>query len=83
MASKKSAAADSTATDPAIAALGYEDAMRELERLVASIERGDVGLEESLASYRKGEQLLRHCKALLDKAELSVRELSLTEAEQA
>lgn len=73
----------STAIDPAIAALGYEDAMRELERLVESIERGDVGLEQSLASYRRGEQLLRHLKALLDRAELTVRELSLGEAEQA
>jgi|LauGreDrversion4_2_1035121.scaffolds.fasta_scaffold441168_2 exodeoxyribonuclease VII small subunit len=73
----------STATDPAIAALGYEDAVRELEQLVESIERGDIGLAESLAAYRKGEQLLRHCKGLLDKAELTVRELSLADAEQA
>ncbi|MEY5031317.1 MAG: hypothetical protein RL354_348 [Planctomycetota bacterium] len=85
---KKSTATDlspsaSTATDPAIAALGYEEAVRELEQLVESIERGDIGLAESLAAYRKGEQLLRHCKALLDKAELTVRELSLAEAEQA
>jgi exonuclease VII small subunit len=40
----------STATDPAIAALGYEDAVRELEQLVESIERGDIGLAESLAA---------------------------------
>lgn len=77
-----SEATDKSETDPAIAALGYEDALRELERLVESIERGDVGLEASLAAYRKGEQLLRHCKSLLDKAELTVRELSLAEAEQ-
>jgi len=42
-----------------------------------------VGLEASLAAYRKGEQLLRHCKGLLDRAELSVREMTLAEAEQA
>ena len=57
--------------------------MRELETLVESIERGDVSLEASLAAYRKGEQLLRHCKGLLDRAELSVREMTLAEAEQA
>ena len=84
MATKKNAASnDASATiDPAIASLGYEDATRELERLVESIERGDVGLEATLASYRKGEQLLRHCKGLLDRAELTVRELSLADAEQ-
>lgn len=83
MATKKNPASSDASVDPAIASLGYEDAMRELERLVESIERGDVGLEQSLASYRKGEQLLRHCKGLLDRAELTVRELSLGEAEQA
>lgn len=83
MAKKPAAeATDKSETDSAIAALGYEDALRELERLVESIERGDVGLEASLSAYRKGEQLLRHCKSLLDKAELTVRELSLAEAEQ-
>ena len=68
--------------DPAIAALDYEQAVRELEALVESIEQGDIGLEASLASYRRGEQLLRHCKALLDTAETTVREMSLGELEQ-
>jgi exodeoxyribonuclease VII small subunit len=79
---KKSTTDASAAQDPTIAALGYEEAVVELERLVESIERGDVGLAESLAAYRRGEQLLRHCKSLLDKAELTVRELSLADAEQ-
>jgi exodeoxyribonuclease VII small subunit len=84
---KKPASTDSNPTaelssDPSIARLGYEDAIRELEHLVESIERGDVGLEASLAAYKKGEQLLRHCKGLLDRAELTVREMSLAEAEQ-
>jgi exodeoxyribonuclease VII small subunit len=84
---KKPASTDSNSaaeltSDPSIARLGYEDAIRELEQLVESIERGDVGLEASLAAYKKGEQLLRHCKGLLDRAELTVREMSLAEAEQ-
>ena len=86
---KKPASTDSTPSstasaglDPAIAALGYEEAVQQLERLVESIESGDVSLEASLAAYTKGEQLLRHCKGLLDRAELSVRELSLADAEQ-
>lgn len=68
--------------DPEIAAMNYETAVEELEGLVESIERGDVGLEASLAAYRRGEQLLRHCRALLDRAELTVRELPLAELEQ-
>lgn len=80
---KKSTPDAASPQDPTIASLGYEDAVVELERLVESIERGDVGLAESLAAYKRGEQLLRHCKSLLDKAELTVRELSLADAEQA
>lgn len=68
--------------DPAIAGMTYEQAVKALEELVGSIEQGEVGLEESLASYRRGEQLLRHCKALLDRAETTVRQLSLGEVEQ-
>jgi len=84
---KKPASTDSTSNasanlDPAIAALGYEEAVQQLERLVESIESGDVSHEASLDASKKGEQLLRHCKGLLDRAELSVRELSLAEAEQ-
>ncbi len=70
------------AVDPAIAGLSYEDAIKQLEQLVGSIERGDVGLEESLKSYHRGEQLLRHCKQLLDRAEMTVREMSLSELER-
>jgi exodeoxyribonuclease VII small subunit len=68
--------------DPAIAALSYEVAVNELESLVASVEQGEVGLEKSLALYRRGEQLVRHCKALLDKAETTVRTLSVGEFER-
>ncbi|MBI1302527.1 MAG: exodeoxyribonuclease VII small subunit [Phycisphaera sp.] len=68
--------------DPEIARLGYEEAVAQLETLVASMEEGEIGLEQSLASYRRGEQLVRHVKALLDKAEVTVRQLSLSEAEQ-
>jgi exodeoxyribonuclease VII small subunit len=73
---------DAAAIDPSIAELSYEDAMKELETLVEHIERGDVGLEASLASYRRGEQLLRHLKGLLDRAETTVRTMSLAEAER-
>jgi len=74
--------AGTAGADPGIAALSYEDAMAQLEALVERIEQGEVGLEESLASYRRGEQLLRHLKGLLDRAETTVRDLSLAEVER-
>lgn len=67
--------------DADIARLSYEEAVAELEQLVEGVEAGDIGLEASLASFRRGQQLLHHCRTLLDKAELSVRNLSLADAE--
>jgi exodeoxyribonuclease VII small subunit len=82
--SEGAAGAESTGAgvDPAIASMTYEQAVKALEELVSAIEQGEVGLEESLASYRRGEQLVRHCKALLDRAETTVRQLSVAEVEQ-
>lgn len=87
MSKKKDGTGDSSVdaaagVDLTIAQLSYEDAMKELEDLVERIEQGDVGLEASLASYRRGEQLLRHLKGLLDRAETTVRTMSLAEAER-
>lgn len=82
MAKKKTTSAEQgPAIDADIQALGYEEAVENLQKLVESIEHGEVGLEESLKLYRRGEMLLRHCRALLDKAELTVQQMSLAEAE--
>jgi exodeoxyribonuclease VII small subunit len=81
-AAQQASDAASGAVDPDIAALSYEDGIAELERLVEGIESNDIGLEASLAAYRRGQQLVQHCRGLLDKAELSVKQLSLADAEQ-
>jgi exodeoxyribonuclease VII small subunit len=47
--------------------LSYEDAIVELEALVQRMEGGSLSLEESLAAYRRGAELVAHCrKALAD-----------------
>ena len=51
----------------------YEQALAELEALVQAMEAGKLGLEESLATYRRGTELLRHCRQSLDSAEQQVR----------
>lgn len=87
MAKKPTGTSDSpaptaAAQDPALERLGYEEAVKELEALVESIEQGDVSLEASLQAYRRGEHLVRHCRRLLDAAESTVRETSVGELEQ-
>jgi exodeoxyribonuclease VII small subunit len=55
-----------------IAALPFEEAMRQLEQIVQRLERGDVPLEESISIYERGNQLRKQCETLLKQAELKV-----------
>ena len=50
----------------------FEQALSQLERIVASLERGEPELTRALAKYEKGVQLLTQCHRLLDQAEQSV-----------
>lgn len=60
-----------TGTPPA----SYEAAMAELEALVASMESGALPLEESLAAYRRGAELVRYCQQMLERVEQQVKVL--------
>lgn len=51
----------------------FEDALTELESLVEAMEKGDLSLEESLASFEQGVLLTRQCQKALDDAEQKVR----------
>lgn len=53
----------------------YEDALSELERLVAAMEGSQLPLDELLASYRRGAQLLDFCRARLQAVEQQVKVL--------
>lgn len=55
-----------------VADLGYEEARQELVELVARLEGGQAGLEESMQLWQRGEALAAHCEAWLDKAEASL-----------
>lgn len=50
----------------------FEESIKELEKIVAGLERGDVGLEESLELFEKGIKLSKECNEMLDKAEKKV-----------
>ena len=56
--------------------LDFEDALRRLEDVVDTLERGEPGLSEALAKYEEGVRLLARCQGLLDRAERSVALLS-------
>jgi exodeoxyribonuclease VII small subunit len=61
---------------PDVDQLSYEQALAELETIVASLESSKLSLEETMAQFERGQQLIKHCVGLLDKAELRVKQLS-------
>ena len=55
---------------------GFEEALKELEQILAEIEGGEVGLEESLVKYERGNFLIRYCRGVLNGAEKQIELLS-------
>jgi exodeoxyribonuclease VII small subunit len=53
----------------------FESLFSELEATVAKLEAGDLSLDESLALFQRGMDLSKKCGALLDQAELRIKEL--------
>ena len=53
----------------------FETALAELEALVHSMEDGKLELEASIAAYRRGMALMKHCQAQLADAEQQIRVL--------
>lgn len=60
--------------------LPFEDALKELERIVARLESGDASLQEAIDLYERGDQLRRHCAARLDAAQARIEAIR-TDAE--
>ncbi|MEW8027540.1 MAG: exodeoxyribonuclease VII small subunit [Candidatus Thiodiazotropha sp.] len=54
----------------------FEEAMKELEGLIESLEQGDLSLEESLKSFERGVALTRICQSSLQEAEQKIRILN-------
>ena len=58
----------------------FEDLQRELEEIVARLERGDVPVDEAIALFRRGEEVYKACVERLQSAELRIEELAPPEA---
>jgi len=52
-----------------------ETALAELEKIVSSMEEGELPLERSLAAYKRGAELLKYCQAALQDAQQQVKVL--------
>lgn len=56
-----------------VAAMSFEDALAELERIVKSLEGGQQKLEDAIGAYERGAALRTHCEAKLAEADARVQ----------
>jgi len=60
---------------PDITTLSFEQALAELERIVAQLESGQAPLEQSIEMYERGAALKAHCEKRLEAARLRVEKI--------
>ena len=53
----------------------FEEMLQRLDIIVRALEKGDVPLEQSLALYTEGAELIRKCTERLNEAEQTVMKL--------
>ena len=51
----------------------FEEALQRLEEIVTAMERGEVGIEESIAQYEEATRLAQLCRQVLDRAEQQIK----------
>lgn len=53
----------------------FEEALRRLDEIVAAMEAGEIGIEESIEQYEEAMRIAKHCREVLDQAELRIRQI--------
>ncbi len=61
-----------------IAALSFEDALAELEKLVKQLEDGKARLDDAVKAYERGAFLKRHCETKLRDAQAKIEQISVS-----
>lgn len=70
---KTESAAPQSAPEPS-----FDQRIERLEAIVAELEQGKIGLEDAIARYQEGTELVRRCRELLDSYQRRVEELTET-----
>ncbi len=65
-----------TKTPPEIQTMDFETAFTALQENLGRLEGEDLPLEQALEAYEHGQALAKHCAAILEKAELKIRQLA-------
>ena len=60
--------------------LEFEEAMEMLNEIIQGLESGGVRLSQSVEKFEIGAELAKHCKKLLDDAELRINAIKINKA---
>ena len=63
--------------DRPIEELSFEEALKDLERIVAQLESGETPLADAIALYERGNQLRKRCADRLDAAQARIEAIRL------
>ena len=63
-------------TEKPVEEMTYEEAVKELEGTIQSLEGNSGTLEDMIRLFERGQVLGKHCLNLLDKAELRIQTLA-------
>ncbi len=70
---------ETTSPIPAdIAALGFEEALAELEKLVKQLEDGKAKLDDAIKAYERGALLKKHCESKLREAQAKIEQITVS-----
>jgi exodeoxyribonuclease VII small subunit len=60
----------------AVEQLSFEDALRRLEEIVRTLEKGEAPLDRSIELYQEGDRLRRHCEGRLRDAQARIDQIA-------
>lgn len=60
-----------------IATMSFEDALKELEDIVKSLEQGKAKLDDAIAAYERGAKLKKHCEDKLREAKMKIDKIEI------
>ena len=56
--------------------LSFEDALKRLEEIVRTLEKGEAPLDRSIELYQEGDRLRRQCEARLKDAQARIEKIA-------
>ena len=64
-------------TTTSVEQLSFEDALKRLEEIVRTLEKGEAPLDQSIELYQEGDRLRRQCEARLKDAQSRIEQIAL------